>query len=104
MVVLLLDLDEGLRVRVRRAVGAQPQLFLVHRPVERAADEPEIRRIIIDVADGGLGKAVALHARGEHRRKPVVLLLRHEVFLLVAAKHGLVSHKAKLLCCFLLLL
>ena len=104
MVVLLLDLDEGLRIRVRCAVGAQPQLFLVHRLVERAADEPEIRRVIIDVADGGLGKPVALHARGEHLREPVVLLLRYEVFFLVAAKHALVSHKAKLLCCFLLLL
>ena len=80
MVEFLFDFDKGFGTRVRCAVGAQSEFFLVCRPVERTADEPEIRGVIIDVADCRLGKPVGHHTRLQDHRQIFILFWGHQIF------------------------
>ena len=90
VVVFFLDLHKRLGIGTRRAVGTQAQLLLVRRTVERAADEPEIRRVVIDVADGRFREPVGHHPRRKHLGKRVVLLLRDQIFLFISLECTLI--------------
>ena len=90
--VLFLDLKEDEAVFFGRAVGAEPQLFLVGGFFQRGLDQLVIRVVKVDVADVALIKAVGMHMRAEALHQVFVLLLRQHIFLFNSFEDVCESH------------
>lgn len=87
-VILFLQLHEHPAVLARHAVAADAELFLIHRLLQRGADQPPVRRIIINVADGICAVGVLFHI-GRHALQDRPLLLRRQaVLFFIAFKAG----------------
>ena len=85
---LALELEENRRVAARQPVGAQAQFFLEDRLFQTLADQPAVRRVVVERDDRGQPEGVRHHMPDEPCAEIRRLLRVQQIFYLVPLHHG----------------